>query len=130
MHTDDNSNSLRIYVVDDSPLIRRRVAEMVEQCHATLAGQAGSVDAAVREIQELRPDLVILDMQLSDGSGFDVLRALEGKTPATEYCMFSNFAADPYRYMARQLGARAFFDKSREFGCLRDAVAQRVAARH
>ena len=118
---------LRIFVAEDSPLICERLRNMIVACGAEAIGHAGNVGPATRSILETHPDLVILDIQLADGTGFDVLRALHEKAPEIEVLLFSNFAADPYRQLAERLGARGFFDKSREFGQLRDAVAKRVA---
>jgi DNA-binding NarL/FixJ family response regulator len=118
---------LRVFVAEDSPLIRDRLEEMVAGCGADTIGHAAQVAAATRQILETRPDLVILDIQLADGTGFDVLRALHDRAPEIEVLMFSNFAADPYRQLAERFGAHGFYDKSREFGQLRDAVAKRAA---
>ncbi|HYL25939.1 MAG TPA: response regulator, partial [Burkholderiales bacterium] len=89
-----------------------------------------AVDAAtaIREILEIRPDLVVLDIQLAEGSGFDVLRALHAQAPELDVVMLTNYSADPYRQIAERFGARAFFDKSREFERVRDVVALRAAA--
>ena len=121
---------LRVFVVEDSPLIRERLGEMIEQAGAAAAGHAGSVAAAIEAILLERPDIVILDIQLTDGTGFDVLRAIRDQAPEIGIYLFSNFAAYPYRQLAERLGAQGFFDKSKEFGLMRDAVAQRAAARH
>ncbi|MEO8145798.1 MAG: response regulator [Betaproteobacteria bacterium] len=121
---------LRVFVVEDSPLIRERLAAMIEQAGATSAGHAHGVAAAIEAILAGRPDIVILDIQLSDGTGFDVLRAIRDQAPEIGIYLFSNSAAYPYRQLAERLGAKGFFDKSREFGLMCDAVAQRAAARH
>jgi len=75
-----------------------------------------------------RPDLVLLDLRLEDGSGFDVLRAVHGTEPGIDFYMLSNFATEPYRRHAERLGACGFFDKTTDFDRLRELVAQRVAA--
>lgn len=108
-------------------MIRERLEAMIAACGAVKVGHSGSVGPATRSILETRPDLVILDIQLADGTGFDVLRALHDRAPEIEVLLFSNFAADPYRQLAGRLGARGFFDKSKEFGQLRDALAKRAA---
>jgi len=126
-HQSEDNRRLRVFIAEDSPLIRDRLEAMIKGCGAESAGHSGSVGPATRHILETRPDLVILDIQLADGTGFDVLRALHAKAPEIEVLLFSNFAADPYRQLAGRLGARGFFDKSREFGQLCDAVAQRAA---
>ncbi len=101
---------------------------MVVLAGASVAGHAGGVAAAISAILKTRPDLVILDIQLSDGTGFDVLRAVRAQAPDIDIFLFSNFAAYPYRQLAERLGAKGFFDKSKEFDRMREVVAQRAAA--
>jgi len=117
-------------VVEDSPLVRERLEAMIALAGAATAGHASGAAAATRAILEARPEVVLLDVQLAEGSGFDVLRAIRTQAPEIDVYMVSNFAADPYRQLAERLGARGFFDKSSEFGRIRDVVAQRAAARH
>jgi two-component system OmpR family response regulator len=121
---------LRVFVVEDSALIRERLEAMIVQAGAVSAGHAAGVDAAIQAILAQRPDLVILDIQLVDGTGFDVLRALHDRAPDIDIYLLSNHAAYPYRQLAERLGARGFFDKSKEFGRMRDVVVQRAAALH
>lgn len=120
---------LRYYVVEDSPMILERVLAMLEPTGAQEAGHAAGVQAAIDGILAERPDVVILDMQLADGTGFDVLRAVRARAPEIDVYFLSNFAADPYRQLAARLGARGFFDKSNEFNRIRDVVVERAAAR-
>jgi hypothetical protein len=47
--------------------------------------------------------------------------------PEIEFYMLSNFASEAFRQLAGQLGARDFFDKSQEFGRMRDVIARRAA---
>jgi DNA-binding NarL/FixJ family response regulator len=96
---------------------------------ASVVGEATRADAAIRDILATRPDVVVLDLSLADGSGFDVLRAVHHQAPEIDFYMLSNFAADPYRQLAERLGARDFFDKSKEFERVRDIIVQRAAGR-
>jgi DNA-binding NarL/FixJ family response regulator len=121
---------LRVFVVEDSGPVRERLEVMVALTGAVVAGHASTVAAAVRAILLERPALVILDVQLADGTGFDVLRALRKQAPEIDVYLLSNFSAYPYRQLAERLGAKGFFDKSREFGAMRDVVAQRAANGH
>jgi DNA-binding NarL/FixJ family response regulator len=95
---------------------------------AQVIGQAADADEAIAAILAARPDVVLLDVQLEQSSGFDVLRAVHSLAPGIAFYMLSNFAAEPYRRHAERLGARGFFDKSTDFERLRDLVAQRAAS--
>jgi DNA-binding NarL/FixJ family response regulator len=119
---------LRVFVVEDSALVRERLEAMIAQSGAISAGHASGVGEAIQAILGLRPELVILDIQLADGTGFDVLRAVRDQAPDIDVYLLSNHAAYPYRQLAERLGARGFFDKSREFGSMRDVVVQRAAS--
>jgi DNA-binding NarL/FixJ family response regulator len=119
-----------IFLVEDSGPVRERLAEMLGAIPgARLVGVAAEVDSAIRGILAARPDVVVLDLSLAEGtSGFEVLRAVCREAPEIDFYMLSNFAAYPYRQLAERLGARGFFDKTREFERVRDIVARRAAA--
>jgi len=121
---------MQVFIVEDSPLVRARLVDLLEAIPgASVVGQASHAEAAIREILAARPDVVVLDLNLAEGSGFDVLRAVHHQAPEIDFYMLSNFAAYPYRQLAERLGARDFFDKSKEFGRVRDIIAQRAAAK-
>jgi DNA-binding NarL/FixJ family response regulator len=94
---------------------------------ARLIGQATGAQQAVRAILADCPDAVVLDIHLAEGSGFDVLKALQKSAPQVAVYVLTNFPIEPYRRKAKQLGARGFFDKSGELGRLRDALAAHAA---
>jgi DNA-binding NarL/FixJ family response regulator len=120
---------MQVFLVEDSPIIRQRLAAMLEAIPGTcIAGRAAAADEAVAAILATRPDLVVLDVQLEHGSGFDVLRALHAQAPELEVVMLSNHSSYPYRQIAQRFGARGFFDKTREFERVRDIVVQKGEA--
>ena len=120
-----------IYVVEDSPLLVERLIEMLDAVPgARVTGVATGADDAIEDILAERPDMVLLDLQLAQGSGYDVLKALRAAAPEIDVYMMSSFAAEPYRRIAARLGARDFFDKGSELRRLRDLVAERAAPRH
>lgn len=120
-----------VYVVEDSALVRERLIEMLDATPGTLVvGAAARADDAIRDILEERPDVVLLDLKLAQGSGFDVLRVVHERAPEVTVFMLSSFASDPYRQLAARLGAQDFFDKSSEFERVRDIIAARSATKH
>jgi DNA-binding NarL/FixJ family response regulator len=120
-----------IFLVEDSVAVRERLAAMLRAIPGTtLVGEAGHAEPAIRAILAARPEVVVLDLGLAQGSsGFDVLRAVRPQAPEIDFYMLSNFTADPYRQLAQRLGARHFFDKSKELDCVRELIARRAAAK-
>jgi DNA-binding NarL/FixJ family response regulator len=115
---------MQVFLVEDSVMVRERLEALLAQVPGTtIAGHAAGAASAVREILEKRPDLVVLDVQLAEGSGFDVLRELHARAPQLPVVMLTNYSSDPYRQIAERFGARGFFDKTREFERVRDVVA-------
>ncbi|HET9351260.1 MAG TPA: response regulator [Burkholderiales bacterium] len=121
---------MEIFLVEDSPLLRIRLAEMLGAIPgASVVGEAEHADVAIRDILAIQPDVVVLDLSLAGGtSGFEVLRAVSRQAPEIDIYMISNFVAEPYRELAERLGARDFFDKSRELERVRRVIAERAAA--
>jgi DNA-binding NarL/FixJ family response regulator len=120
-----------IFVVEDAPLVRERLLELLGAVPgARVVGHAARADEAIHDILAERPDVVVLDLRLAQGSGFDVLRAVHEAAPEIDCYMLSSFATEPYRRLAARLGARDFFDKTTEFERVRDIIAARSATKH
>jgi len=118
----------RIFLVEDTQLVLARLEAMIATLPgARVVGTATHATRAIRSILDEKPDLVLCDLRLATGSGFDVLRAVHDAAPEIDVCMLSNFASEPYRRLAAELGARDFFDKTNDIERLRDLVAERAA---
>ena len=118
----------RVFLVEDSQLVRERLTSFLKTIEGVeLVGSAATARDAEQAILAERPDAVLLDIRLAQGSGFDVLRFLRMSAPQIEVYMFSNFAAPAYRQLAALLGARGFFDKTTEIGLLRRSMTERAA---
>jgi len=118
----------KIFLVEDSHLVLARLEALLASIPDTrVCGTAAHAERAIRGILDEQPDLVLCDLKLATGSGFDVLRAVHAAAPGIEVYMLSNFASEPYRRLAAELGARDFFDKSSEIERVRDVVASRAA---
>ena len=120
-----HSGVMQVFLVEDSSIVRERLETMLCAVPGTeIVGHAHGAQAAIRDILQTRPDLVVLDVQLAEGSGFDVLRALHAEAPELDVVMLSNYSSDPYRQIAERIGARAFFDKTKEFERVREVIAK------
>jgi two-component system LytT family response regulator len=69
---------LRTVIIDDETHIRDTLARLISRhCpQISLAGEATGVEEGVALIRSIHPDLIFLDMNMSDGTGFDLLRSL------------------------------------------------------
>ncbi len=74
---------LRILIVDDEPMARRVLAEELADAEGVeLIGEAENGETAIRQIEKLTPDLVLLDIQMPVKDGFEVVRGIKGALPA------------------------------------------------
>lgn len=109
-------NTLRVLLIEDSPMIRDAVAEMIEgDGLARIAFATDSETAAVSELAVDRYDVVIVDLQLREGSGFGVLHALRELKLDALVIVLTNYALPAVRQRCAELGANCFLDKSSEF---------------
>jgi len=115
---------LKVFLVEDSPLLRSRLEAMLSSIPGTaLVGHAESAQDAIQGILAAMPDAVVLDLSLKDSNGFDVLREVANVNPRIAFYVLTNHPIDSFRALAQRLGARGFFDKSTEFEALKEALA-------
>jgi two-component system response regulator DevR len=122
---------MRAFIVDDSTIVRMRLAEMlVADADVTVVGQAGTVAAALQDIPRLQPECVLLDIHLPDGDGISVLKAVKRMTPTPTVVMVTNYTDEYYRQRCEVAGADFFLDKSKQFdeipGILHELTHTRV----
>jgi DNA-binding NarL/FixJ family response regulator len=118
---------VNVFLVEDSSLLRERLEALLAAIPgARTVGHAAGAQEALRGILAERPDVVVLDLHLTDGNGFDVLRGLRDAGTQVDVYVLTNYAVEAYRRKAQRLGARGFFDKTNDIAQLRDALAARA----
>ena len=110
------TKSLKVYVVEDSAILRRLLTSTIETAGAELIGTSGDALLAIADLAVLQPDLILIDIMLDSGSGFDVLREMKtrGLAPMAIKVVLTNHAGSENEKLSLQLGANRFFDKSSE----------------
>ena len=100
---------IKAVIVDDESHIRELVARMVSTCcpNVIIVAKAEGVKSAVEAINKHDPDLVISDIQMTDGIGFDIVRHFE--TPGFRIIFMS--ASSEYAKKSREFNAVAFLTK-------------------
>jgi DNA-binding NarL/FixJ family response regulator len=106
---------LRVLVVEDHPLFRKGVvALLAAQPDVEVAGTAGSGEEAVTRTAELRPDVVLMDLQLPGMSGIEATRAIVAADPDVRVLVLSLFEDEDSVFLALRAGARGYVLKDAE----------------
>jgi len=115
---------MRVVIVDDAPRVRERLKALLhaDAPYAEVVGEAGEAQAAIRLIRDMRPDVVILDLQLVGASGIEVLRAIKPAPHALCVIMLTNLTDLEYQITCLEAGAEYFLDKSFGFERLADIL--------
>jgi CheY-like chemotaxis protein len=117
---------LRVYLVEDSLIMSKLLRELVQANGASVVGQSDSAPSAIVDIELLAPDVVVVDIGLREGSGFDVLKAIRQQPAAKQpvRIVLSNYALPTYRSAAARMGAGYYFEKSNQIPELVDVMRQ------
>lgn len=120
-----------VYIVDDSAPFRARLAEMLgRMTQVRVVGEATAAPQAVVDILALRPDSVLLDLNLRGTSGMQVLQAIHAQAPEIAFVVLTNHAEPQYRSACKRAGAAFFLDKSSEFARVPEVIAEIASLRH
>src|SRR6266699_1380976 len=86
---------IRILLVDDHEVVRDGVKALIESNDdLTVVGEAGSVKEAIAQAERTRPDVVVMDVRLADGSGIAATREIRARLVKTQVLMLPSFADD------------------------------------
>lgn len=102
----------RILIVDDHVILREGLASLLAgQPDFEIVGEAGTVAAAATMAEKHRPDLVLMDYGLPDGSGVDAMKKILEVHPATEVVFLTIHEADDHLFDAIRAGAKGYLLK-------------------
>jgi DNA-binding NarL/FixJ family response regulator len=104
---------MKICIVEDSEVVQGILSEELGAMDGvTVCGLARDPGEAMELIRRSVPDLVILDIVLRGGNGFEVLRQIRGEGIDTSVMVLTNYSFPQYREICGGMGAQLFFDKS------------------
>lgn len=113
MQTEANADRIRVFLVDDHPMVRAGLAGMIQgERDLVFVGEAVDGREAVKLIPALRPDVVLLDMAMPHLDGVGVIEALQATLPQTRFVILSSLL-DPLQVdRAVRAGARGYLLKT------------------
>jgi two-component system response regulator DevR len=104
-----SESPVRILIADDHEVVRIGLAALLDRQHGfRVVAQARSGDEAVRLARTLRPDVVVMDIRMPDGSGTEACRTITGELPGTPVVMLTSYADEDALFEAIAAGASGY----------------------
>jgi len=118
---------MKIVLADDSKILRQRIISLLEEIQGVqVVAEAENSHQAIQYVEDLKPDLIILDIRMPDGGGLEALKVLKDKNISVTKMIFTNYPNEQYRKKCMELGADYFFDKSTNCEKMVDVVKKLV----
>lgn len=106
---------LNVFLVEDSAVLRERLKQLISAIpHVSITGFADNASGAIEQIAKSPPDVIVLDIQLKQSSGYEVLQQVKRRNAGPYVIVLTNYSYPQYRAKYMQAGADYFFDKSVE----------------
>lgn len=107
---------MKIFIADDSEIIRERLQEMLTNClNVELIGICDNGTDALEALRTLNPDVAIIDLKMPGLNGLEVITEIRKENKILKIVLLTFHAAAYYRDMAIEAGADYFFSKADEF---------------
>ncbi|WP_263359089.1 response regulator [Acidicapsa ligni] len=108
-----SSAQIKVLAVDDHLLLRKGIAAVIEEEHdMLLVGEAATGQEAIERIRDLRPDVTLMDLQLPDMNGIDVIAAIRKEFPKARIVVLTTYRGDIQALRALQAGASGYLLKT------------------
>ena len=118
------ATTTRIMLVDDHEVVREGLRTLLSKREGyQIVAQAGTVAEAITEAERTRPDVIVMDVRLPDGSGIKACREIRESAPDTKVIILTSYADDDAVFASILAGASGYVLKQTRGGALADAIA-------
>ena len=118
-----SADRLRVMLVDDHEVVRGGIRALIDsQPDLTVVAEASSVADAVKTAAAIKPDVIVMDVRLTDGSGIEATREIRAQRPDTRVLMLTSFADDEALFASIMAGASGYVLKQIRGGELIRAI--------
>jgi DNA-binding NarL/FixJ family response regulator len=122
---------IKVLIVDDHPLFRQGLRQVVESdSRFELVAEVGDGEAALKSIEEKKPDVAVLDVNLPGMSGLEVARELQRQRASTHVIILTMFKEEETFNRALDVGVRGFVLKENAVDDIRTALAAVAMGEH
>jgi DNA-binding NarL/FixJ family response regulator len=114
---------IRVMLVDDHEVVRQGLRALLEaEGNIVVAGEAGGVRESIEVAESARPDVVVMDVRLVDGSGIEACREIRAARPQTKVIMLTSFSDDEALFASIMAGASGYVLKQVRGGDLVSSI--------
>ncbi|HEV2249352.1 MAG TPA: response regulator transcription factor [Candidatus Limnocylindria bacterium] len=122
--------TIRVLICDDHEVVREGLRGLIgRQAAMSVVGEAGTVAEAIAAAGRAKPDVVIMDVRLPDGSGVEACRAIREARPETKVVMLTSYADDEALFASIIAGASGYLLKQTRGQAVVDAITAVAAGR-
>ena len=122
------NNTMHALIVDSAEVVATRLHDLLDEmnCFHNIS-VADNYTEAVAQIDDHTPDVILLDIQLPDNSGIELLKLIKQKYPGLKVIVLTNKSSETYRNLCEQIGSDHFIDKSTSFENITSIIRSYVA---
>lgn len=119
----EGTSAIRVLIVDDHPVLRAGVAAMLgNEDDMVVVGEAGDGAEALTQFRALRPDIVMMDLQMPGMNGVEATVAIRSEAPSAKILVLTTFSGDVQAVRALRAGASGYLLKNSLRGHMVEAV--------
>jgi DNA-binding NarL/FixJ family response regulator len=122
--TDVKQNKIRVFLVDDHPIVREGVRSYLTSRGIVVVGEASDGPEALRKARKLSPDVIVLDVNLPTLDGGELARRLRRLVPRSKLIAFSIHSSEEYVVRMARCGVQGYVIKDQPTAELLDAIIQ------